>query len=190
MDLTINDSKSIKRAVSDVLSKYLEPEDKEKIFNYLLMRNEKTSNLIHALNSLLIKSEYARRIKDIVESINDELSSKLAIETNVKDVHLKEDESFLLSIKITNNFDVPLVFEIKLEDRDNFLPVIYDKIQDSYFNEFSEERIIDNDETKEVKFKIGSNEKAKKGSTLLFLVIKSKEIEGLNLISRIKVEIA
>ncbi|MCL4362006.1 MAG: hypothetical protein OH338_04595 [Candidatus Parvarchaeota archaeon] len=189
MDLTINDSKSIKRAISETLSKYLEPEDKERVYNYLLMKNERTGDLIHALNSLLTKSDYSRKIKDIIERINDELSSKLAVEISAKDIHLKEDENFVLSVKITNNFDVPLVFEIKLEDRDNFLPIIYDKIQDSYFNEFSEERIIDSEETKEIKFKIGSNEKAKKGSTLLFLVIKSKEIEGLNLISRIKVEI-
>ena len=190
MDLTINDSKSIKRAVSETLSRYLEPEDKERIYNYLLMKNERTSNLIHAINSLLSKSDYSRKIKDILERINDELSSKLTLETNAKDIHLKEGEDFVLSVKITSNFDVPLVFEVKLEDRDNFLPVIYDKIQDSYFNEFTEERIIDSSETKELKFKIGSNEKAKKGSTLLFLVIKSKEVEGLNLISRIKVEIA
>jgi len=190
MELTINDSKSIKRAISETLSKYLEPEDKERIYNYLLIKNEKTGNLIHALNGLLTKSNYSRKIKDIIERINDELSSKLAVEMNAKDIHLKEDENFILSVKITNNFDIPIVFEIKLEDRDNFLPIIYDKIQDSYFNEFSEERLIDSEETKEIKFKIGSNEKVKKGSTLLFLVIKSREIEGLNLISRIKVEIA
>jgi hypothetical protein len=190
MELTINDSKSIKRALSETLSKYLEPEDKERIYGYLLMKNERTGNLIHAINGLLLKSDYSRKIKEIIERLNDELSSKLAVETNAKDVHLKEGENFMLSVKITNNFDVPLVFEVKLEDRDNFLPVIYDKIQDSYFNEFSEERIIDSSEAKELRFKIGSNEKAKKGSTLLFLVIKSKEIEGLNLISRIKLEIA
>jgi hypothetical protein len=190
MDLTINDSKSIKRIINETLSKYLEPEDKERVYNYLLMKNERTGNLIHALNDILIKSDYSRKIKDIVERINDELSSKLTVEMNAKDIHLKENESFILTVKIKNNFDIPLVFEIKLEDRDNFLPIIYDRIQDSYFNEFSEERIIDSDEIKEIKFKIGSNEKAKIGSTLLFLVIKSKEIEGLNLISRIKVEIA
>lgn len=190
MDLTINDSKSIKRIISETLSKYLEPEDKNRVYNYLLMKNERTGNLIHAINDLLAKSDYSRKIKDIIERINDELSSKLAVETNAKDIHLNEGSSFILSVKITNNFDVPLVFEVKLEDRDNFLPIVYDKIQDSYFNEFSEERIIDSEEMKEVKFKISSNEKAKKGSTLLFLVIKSKEIEGLNLISRIKVEIA
>ena len=189
MDLTINDSRTIKRIVSETLSKYLEDEDRERIYKSLLMKNEKTSDLIHVLNALLLKSNYSRRIKDIIERISDELSARLSVETNVKSIAIKEGEDFVLTVKVTNNFDLPLVFEIKLEDRDNFLPVIYDKIQDSYFNEFSEERVIDSGETSEIKFRVGSNEKAKRGSTLLFLVIKSKEIEGLNLISRIKVEI-
>ena len=190
MDLTINDSKIIKRIVNETLAKYLDKEDKERVYNYLLMKDEKTGNIVHSINALLVKSDYPKKIKEIVERINDEFSLRLATEISTRDVHMGENESFTLSIKLTNNFDVPLLFEIKLEDRDNFLPIVYDKIQDSYFNEFSEERIIDSGETKAIKFRIGSNEKMKKGATLLFLVIKSKEIEGLNLISRIKVEIS
>ena len=99
MDLTINDSKSIKRIINETLSKYLEPEDKERVYNYLLMKNERTGNLIHALNDILIKSDYSRKIKDIVERINDELSSKLTVEMNAKDIHLKVNESFILTVK-------------------------------------------------------------------------------------------
>jgi hypothetical protein len=189
MELTINDSKIIKRIVHETLSKYLEDDDRDRIYNSILIRNERTSNLIHTINYLLGKSEYSRKMKDIIERINDELSARLEIGTSSSDITVAKNENFILTIKLTNKFDIPLIFEVKLEDRDNFLPIIYDKMQDSYFNEFSEERLIDSGETKEIKFKIGSNEKATKGSTLLFLVVKSKEIEGLNLIHKIKAEI-
>ncbi len=189
MELTVNDSRIIKRIIHDSLSKYIKEEDMNRLYNSIIIKDERTSSLIHFINELIAKTEYSRRIKDIIERIGDELASKVEIETNTNDIRIKENENYTLIIKVKNGFDVPLVFEIKLEDRDNFLPIIYDKIQDSYFNEFTEERLIDSEETKEVKFKVGSNEKIKKGNTLLFLVIKSREVEGLNIIHRIKVEI-
>ncbi len=189
MELTVKDSVIIKRIMYDTFSKYLEKEDVERIYNSIIMRNENTNNLIHAINLLISRSEYARKTKDIIERFGDELASRIEIETNTNDVKIEKNDNFTLDVKIKNKFDVPLIFEIKLEDRDNFLPLIYDKIQDSYFNEVSEERLIDSDETKTVKFKIGSNENIFKGGTLLFLVVKSKEVEGLNLIHRIKVEV-
>lgn len=189
MDLTVKDSMVIKRILYDTLSKYLEDDDRDRVYNSIIMRNEKTSSIIHAINLMMVKGDYSRRIKDIIERFSDELSSRLEVETNTKEIKTGKNENFILSVKVTNKFDIPLVFEVKLEDRDNFLPIIYDRLQDSYFNEFSEERLIDSEETKEIKFRIGSNEKSSKGSTLLFLVVKSKEIEGLNLIHRIKVEV-
>ena len=190
MDLTINDSKIIKRILYDALTKYLEESDRDRVYNSILIKNERTGNLVHAINYTIGKSDYSRKIKDIIERVGDELSSRLEVETNTNSINIKENENFVLDVKVKNKFDVPLIFEIKLEDRDNFLPFVYDRIQDSYFNEFSEERIIDSGEAGEAKFKIGGNEKASKGSTLLFLVVKSREIEGLNLIHRIKVEIS
>ncbi len=189
MELTLKDSRIIKRILYDTLSKYLEETDRDRVYNSLLIKDEKTSNIIHAIN-LLVNGDYSRKIKDIIERFGDELASRLDIATNADNIKIKENESFILSVKVTNKFDIPLIFEIKLEDRDNFLPIIYDRIQEDYFNEFSEERLIDSEETKEIKFKISSNEKAQKGNTILFLVIKSREVEGLNVIHRIKIEIS
>ncbi len=189
MDLTINDSKIIRRIVSDVLKKYIDEKDFPVMFNSLILNEEKTSEILHTLNSMLIKTDYALKIKDIVSELSDQLALRLNVHLSTNNVKTIGGSAQDVIIELTNKFDIPLLFEVKLEDRDNFLPIIYNKVEDEYFNNVSEERVIDTENTGKFKFKVGGENASKRGETLLFALVKSKDVEGLNVINKIKVDI-
>ncbi len=189
MDLTINDSKTVRRVVSEVLNKYIDEKDFPMIFNTLVLDNEGTNELLHTLNNMLIKSDYALKIKEIISDLSDSFATRLDVRLNNGDVKLFGGSSQDVVVEVTNKFDVPLVFEVKLEDRDTFLPIIYNKVEDDYFNSVSEEKIIDTEDTGKFRFRIGSAKTQKRENTVLFALVKSKDIEGLNVINKIRVEI-
>ncbi len=186
MELTVKDSKVISRILNESLKRFIKEEDVESMFSMLDLYDERTSSMIHKLNSALVRSTYALKIKDILERIGDELSSRVEVGLSIETMELKRGNEETLNVSITNKFDVPLVFDLTLEDRDNFLPIIYNKIDDGYFNSVSSESIIDTEDTKNFKFRISAPETGP-ASTILFIVVRSKEIEGLNKISKLKI---
>ena len=185
MELTVKDSKVIERILDESLKKFIRPEDVDAMFMMMNLSEDRTSSMLHSLNATLVKSNYALKLKDILERIGDGLAARVELSAPEGNLEVKRGEELQLELSVTNKFDVPLIFDITVEDRDNFLPVIYNKIEDGYFNSVSTESIIDTEESKKFRFKISAPETGPT-STLLFIVIRSKEIEGLNKINKIR----
>lgn len=190
MELTVKESKVISNIVREVLNRFMDPDDAEKACNLVYSEEERTSSLLHRINELLIRFGYNHKLKEADERFAEDLASKIEVKVEPDTVLLKKDSAETVSVEITNKFDIPLVFEVSLEDRDNFLPIVYNKIEGAYFNIFSEERIIDTAATQKVKFKIGSGSDIKSPNTVIFIVIRSKEVEGLNWLGKLKVSLS
>lgn len=187
MDLSITDSKVLSGIVLDTLKKTIGEEDANKIHGMLLFKNDKSNNLVHALSDVLTNMGYHMKIKDVLERLTESLSNKLAVNVIPEHVELPKMSSQDVFIEIMNKFDVPLVFEVFLDDRDNFMQVIYDKREDAFFNTLSVENIVDTGAISRFKFKLGRTDRAGSNGTTLFVIIRSKDIEGLNWVGKLKV---
>ncbi len=187
MDLVINDSKVLNALVLDTLKRSLGEEDAERIHGMLILRNDKTSSLVHALGDILTRFGYHMKIKDVFERLTDALSGRIEVKVLPEHVELPKMSSQSVFIEVMNKFDIPLIFEVFLEDRENFMQVIYDKREDAFFNTLSVENIIDSGSIGKFKFRLGRNDTDKSSGTTLFVVVRSKDIEGLNWVSKLKV---
>lgn len=188
MDLLIKDSGLVCDIVVDSLTKVIGNEEGVRIYNTMIAGDESTKNLLHHLNEALVRAGYATKIKNVFDRITEGLSSRIDVKIFPDHIDLKPGASENVSVDITNRFDVPLVFDVAVEDRDSFLPIVYNKIEGAYFNNFSMESIIDSGVPQKFRFKIGSENGQKSKGTTLFVVIRSKEIEGLNWVGKLKVD--
>jgi hypothetical protein len=187
MDLMIADSKILEHIIDDSLRKNIGDDGTEKVLTLLRLREESANNIIHVLNDVIVKAGYALKLKNIFERLGDNLSSRIDVKISSEEISLTREGMEFVNIEVMNRFDVPLIFEVSLEDRDSFLPIVYNKIEGAYFNGFSQENIIDSGDISKFKFKIGWDNEIKTKSTVLFVVIRSKDVEGLNWIGKIRV---
>jgi hypothetical protein len=189
MDLYINGSNILNGIISEVMEKTLPEEDVKRITEALRLENAKTSTLVRTINTILAKAGYAVKAKDVLSRLIDALSDRVDIRTAPEEIDLTKEDIQNISIDVMNRFDQPVVFEVSIEDRDNFLPLLYDKSEDAYFNKVQSEGIIDSGSINKFRFKIGKNLQDKVDSTTLFVVVRSREIEGLNSIRKLKVHL-
>lgn len=187
MDLMLADSKILQHIVEDSLKRSVGEDGAEKMYATLRLKDEKASNLLRSLNEMIIRGGYGLKMKEILERLGEELSSRIDVAIRPESFDIIKNGTDHVNIELTNRFDVPLVFEVTLEDRDNFLPVIFNKLEGNYFNNFTSESIIDTGEAGRFKYKIGWDGNSKPAGTTLFVVVRSREIEGLNWIGKVRV---
>ncbi len=191
MDLTLSDSKVLEHLITDSLKRTIGEDGAEKTFAELKLKNEKSSRILHALNEILVKSGYGLKTKNVFEKLGEELSSRLDVKIRPDNVALLKEGSETVSVEVINRFDVPLVFEVTLEDRDNFVPVVFNKTEGAYFNNFTLENIIDTGDVGRFRFKLGwEGQQRKIQGTTLFVLVRSKEVEGLNWIGKLRVNLS
>lgn len=187
MDIMINESKVVWHAMEDAIRHSLSDEDTEKVLTIIRLQEESAANLIRVLNEAMAKTGYTTKIKSVFERLGDNLASRIDVKVTPESINLEKGATEYINIELMNRFDVPLVFEVNVEDRDSFLPIVYNKIEDSYFNGFSQEGIIDSGDMGKFRFKVGSPSEQKAKDTVLFVVVRSRDIEGLNKVGKIKV---
>ncbi|MCL5009393.1 MAG: hypothetical protein M1433_00185 [Candidatus Parvarchaeota archaeon] len=187
MEMLISDSKILGHIIEESLIKSIGEDGAEKALYFLRLREANSSDLIRTLNEVLVKAGYTTKLKNVFERLGDNLSSRVDVKINPEEVSLGKNVSEYINIEVTNRFDVPLIFEVNIEDRDSFLPIVYNKIDGAYFNSFSQEKIIDSGAMDKFKFKVGLDSGVNTKSTTLFVVVRSKDIEGLNWIGKVKV---
>ncbi len=178
------DSKILQHIIEDSLKHSVGEEGAEKLYATLRLRDEKANNLFKSLNEMLAKGGYSLKMKDVFERLTEELSSRVDMKITPDSISLVQEGSDYVNVELSNRFDVPLVFDVTLEDRDNFLPVIFNKIEGTYFNNFSMEKVVDTGDIAKFRFKIGWDGMSKANGTTLFVVIRSRDIEGLNRIGK------
>ncbi len=191
MDLTLSDSKVLEHLILDSLKRTIGEDGAEKTFAELKLKNEKSNRILHSLNEILVKSGYGLKTKNVFEKLSEELSSRLDVKIRPDNVSLLKDGSEHVLIEVINRFDVPLIFEVTIEDRDNFVPVVFNKLEGAYFNNFTLENIIDTGDVGRFRFKLGwEGQQRKIPETTLFVLVRSKEVEGLNWIGKLKVNLS
>lgn len=188
MDLKLADSKILQNIILDSLKRSVGEDGADHIYANLRLNDERANNLFRSMNGLIIKSGYGLKIKEIFEKLGDELASRVDVRVEPNSASLVKDGSQNIFVEITNRFDVPLLFDVTLEDRDNFLPVIFNRNEQGYFNNYSSEAVIDTGDIGRFKFRVGWEGNTKAAGTGLFLIVRSKDIEGLNKIEKIKLE--
>jgi hypothetical protein len=188
MDLTIADSKILQRIIIDSLKKTIGEDGANSVYSLLRLSEIKTNSLLREINALLVKQSYGLKIKNALEALSEALASRLDVKIAPDSINLLNGGSENVSIEIINRFDVPIVLEVTVEDRDNFLPVVFNKIEGAYFNNFTSEAIVDSGGVNRFKFKIGwAGQKSKSQGTTLFVVVRSREIDGLNWVGKLRV---
>lgn len=187
MDLALADSKILQHIVEDTLRKSIGDEGASKLYANLRLNEERANNLLRSLNDLIVRGGYGLKAKEIFERLREELSSRIDVTIKPDQVNLIKLGSENVIVEVTNRFDTPLVFEVVLEDRDNFLPVVFNKIEGAYFNNFSSESVIDTGELGRFKFKVGWEGDHKTQNTTLFVAVRSREIEGLNWLGKLRI---
>ena len=188
MDLTIADSKILQRIIAESLKKTIGEDGANSVYSLLRLNEIKTDSLLREINALLIKQGYGLKIKNALETLSEELASRLDVKINPDAVNLLKGGSENVNIEVINRFDVPVVLAVTVEDRDNFLPVVFNKIDGAYFNNFTSEAVVDSGGIERFKFKIGwDGQKGKSQGTTLFVVVRSREIDGLNWIGKLRV---
>lgn len=188
MDLTLADSKILQHIIEDSLKRAIGEDGAEKLYATLRLHSERTSELLRSINQMIIKGGYSLKTKEILEKLSEELSSRIDLKVAPENVKLLKGGSENVMVEVMNRFDIPLVFEVTLEDRDNFLPVVFNKMEGGYFNTFTSEGIIDTGEVGRFKFKVGLEGAHKAPGTTLFVLVRSKEIEGLNRLGKVRLE--
>lgn len=187
MELRLSDSKVIQDIVRSVLGATINGDDADQIFDTMMFREEKTGNLIHAINELLIKRGYAIKAKDVLSKLMEALSDRVSVRVIPEKVELAKLATQNIIVEVMNQFDMPLVFDTMLEDRDNFAGIIYDNKQEAFFNNFAMEAVIDSGGLNRFKFKLGRGEGDTKSGTSIFVVVRSKEVGGLNWLGKLSV---
>ncbi len=191
MDLTLSDSKVLEHLIVDSLKRTIGEDGAEKTFAELRLKNEKSNSVLHSLNEILVKSGYGLKTKNVFEKLGEELSSRLDVKIRPDNINLLKEGSENVLVEVINRFDVPLVFEVTLEDRDNFVPIVFNKREGAYFNSFSVESIIDTGDVGRFHFKLGwEGQQRKIPGTTLFVLVRSNEVEGLNWIGKLRVNLS
>ncbi len=190
MDLMLADSKVLQHIIQDTLKKSIGEDGAAKLYATLRLNDEKASNLLRSLNEMIIRGGYGLKTKDVFERLRDELGNLLDVHITPNQVNIIKNGSENITVEVINRFDVPLVFEVILEDRDNFLPVVFNKNEGAYFNTFSSEGIIDTGGIERFRFKVGWDGDHTSPSTTLFVAVRSREINGLNWLGRLKINFA
>ncbi len=188
MDLLIKDSEVISRAVKDALTRTLGEDGYKLVHGALGLDEIRTSDSLRQMNEFLLKRGSGSRVKELFERLSEDLSSKVDVKVAPSSLKMIEQSTENVTVEVMNMFDVPLVFDVTLEDRDNFLPVVYDKHQEAYFNKFTIEKIIDSGNVERFRFKVGAGPEITSKNTTLFVVVRSREVDGLNWIGRLKID--
>ena len=187
MDISIGDSKIISHIMKDSLSKVFGEMEGSRLYEVFSFGDFKTSRLIHNVSETMMKTQHSDRLKDLLERIGEELSSRVDVRPSLDELSIGKEKTEEVTINVANRFDLPLLFDVTLEDRDGFLPIVYNKIDGAYFNGFSMESIIDTGASNDFKFKVCSEKSEETGKTTLLIVVRSKDVEGLNWIGKLRV---
>ncbi len=190
MDLRVKDSKIIKSIVHEAFYDVLGNES-ENIISAFNLDDAKTSDLLSYINEILtrlnLRSETKRKL---IEKISENLNNYVSVAFSPDRVELIGSTPIDLNVTVGNMFDLPIIFNVYLEDRDNFLQVIYDKNNDSYVNTYYLERIIDSGDKSNFKFKLLNTKNYNKKDSTLFIIVRSADLNLLNVINKLPLHIS
>ncbi len=190
MDLRVGDSKIVRGIVFDAFMKAFDQRGEEfyKAYN---VDDLPAKSLMVDVGGLLTKLGYRTEVrKKILDYISDEFSSYISYEKSPDRVNLTGDESLIETVSVKNMFDVPLVFNVSIEDRDNFMEIIYDKTEDRYVNTLSMESVIDSGRETKFKFKLLNSKHYTGKDSILLVIIRSPDLDLLNVISKLPIHIS
>ncbi|MGC8516295.1 MAG: hypothetical protein ACP5MT_00130 [Candidatus Acidifodinimicrobium sp.] len=189
MELLAKESPIIQEIIKETLSSIVGDERAESIFNTFMLDGGRLDELVHSMTALLKNAGYINELNAFIERLNDRFAEKVKVDVFPEKVSLPRHLSEDVSIVIKNEFDIPLVFTAILEDKDNFLDIIYEKKQEVYTNSVGQEAIIDSNEEGRFKFKLFNAKDYGMILTTLFVLVRSREIEGLNIIRKIQIDV-
>lgn len=189
MELLAKESPIIQKIIKETLSSVVGEERAESIFNTFMLDGGRLDELVHTMTTLLKNAGYINELNAFVEKLNDRFAENVKVSVFPEKVSLPRHLSEDVSVVIENNFDIPLVFTIILEDKDNFLDIIYEKRQEIYTNSAGQEAIIDSNEEGRFKFKLFNAKDYGMVLTTLFVIVRSREVEGLNIIKKIQIDV-
>ncbi len=189
MELLAKESPIIQKIIKETLSSTVGDERAESIFNTFMLDGGRLDELVHSMTALLKNAGYINELNAFIERLNDRFAEKVKVDVFPEKVSLPRHLSEDVSIVIKNEFDIPLVFTVILEDKDNFLDIIYEKKQEVYTNSVGQEAIIDSNEEGRFKFKLFNAKDYGMILTTLFVLVRSREIEGLNIIRKIQIDV-
>ena len=183
------ESPIIQKIIKETLSSVVGEERAESIFNTFMLDGGRLDELVHTMTTLLKNAGYINELNAFVEKLNDRFAENVKVSVFPEKVSLPRHLSEDVSVVIENNFDIPLVFTVILEDKDNFLDIIYEKRQEIYTNSAGQEAIIDSNEEGRFKFKLFNAKDYGMVLTTLFVIVRSREVEGLNIIKKIQIDV-
>jgi hypothetical protein len=189
MELLAKESPIIQKIIKETLSSVVGEERAESIFNTFMLDGGRLDELVHTMTTLLKNAGYINELNAFVEKLNDRFAENVKVSVFPEKVSLPRHLSEDVSVVIENNFDIPLVFTVILEDKDNFLDIIYEKRQEIYTNSAGQEAIIDSNEEGRFKFKLFNAKDYGMVLTTLFVIVRSREVEGLNIIKKIQIDV-
>ena len=189
MELLAKESPIIQKIIKETLSSVVGEERAESIFNTFMLDGGRLDELVHTMTTLLKNAGYINELNAFVEKLNDRFAENVKVSVFPEKVSLPRHLSEDVSVVIENNFDIPLVFTVILEDKDNFLDIIYEKRQEIYTNSAGQEVIIDSNEEGRFKFKLFNAKDYGMVLTTLFVIVRSREVEGLNIIKKIQIDV-
>ncbi|MBE5728418.1 hypothetical protein IHE51_00990 [Candidatus Parvarchaeota archaeon] len=189
MELLAKESPIIQKIIKETLSSVVGEERAESIFNTFMLDGGRLDELVHTMTTLLKNAGYINELNTFVEKLNDRFAENVKVSVFPEKVSLPRHLSEDVSVVIENNFDIPLVFTVILEDKDNFLDIIYEKRQEIYTNSAGQEAIIDSNEEGRFKFKLFNAKDYGMVLTTLFVIVRSREVEGLNIIKKIQIDV-
>ena len=189
MELLAKESPIIQKIIKETLSSVVGEERAESIFNTFMLDGGRLDELVRTMTTLLKNAGYINELNAFVEKLNDRFAENVKVSVFPEKVSLPRHLSEDVSVVIENNFDIPLVFTVILEDKDNFLDIIYEKRQEIYTNSAGQEAIIDSNEEGRFKFKLFNAKDYGMVLTTLFVIVRSREVEGLNIIKKIQIDV-
>lgn len=189
MELLAKESPIIQKIIKETLSSVVGEERAESIFNTFMLDGGRLDELVRTMTTLLKNAGYINELNAFVEKLNDRFAENVKVSVFPEKVSLPRHLSEDVSVVIENNFDIPLVFTVILEDKDNFLDIIYEKRQEIYTNSAGQEAITDSNEEGRFKFKLFNAKDYGMVLTTLFVIVRSREVEGLNIIKKIQIDV-
>ncbi|MCW1294004.1 MAG: hypothetical protein OH316_01980 [Candidatus Parvarchaeota archaeon] len=189
MELLAKDSLMLQNMIKETLVSVVGKERAESIFSTFMLDGGKLGELIRSITDLLRKAGYVNELNRFIEKLNDRFYEVIKVEVIPDKISLPKHLAEDVSVIIENGLDIPLVFTVTLEDKDNFLDIIYERREEVYTNSVRQEAIIDSGKEGRFKFKLFNARDYGMVLTTLFILVRSREIEGLNMVKKIQIDV-
>lgn len=189
MELLAKDSPVLQNIIRETLAGVAGEERAGSMVETFMLDGGRLDGLVRSMTDLLKKAGYVSELDAFLGRLNDRFSELIRAEVFPQKVSLPKHLAEDLSVVVRNGLDIPLVITVMLEDKDNFLEIIYEKRGEVYTDSVRQEQIIDSGSEGRFKFKLYNARDYGMVLTTMFVLVRSREIEGLNVIKKVQIDV-